>query len=228
MSDALYEAADAGDLVKVRTLLANGASRFAANEDNGQYPFMNALTLPVRSSLDLKQRKEDIFNLLRPEFPDIHNYVDRSGETMVHYLIKFDYAEPLSYLMRQAAASADYSIFSKGNNFDQKPIHAAIMCKREDMVADLLQIPNMKTTMDWNNRNLIHHMAHYGTPAMLRSYCDSLTKVQLFEYINATDIDGKTPYQFAKDYNSTDDRSEIMEILVAHGATVYRSFSPFE
>lgn len=69
--------------------------------------------------------------------------------------------------------------------------------------------------------------AHYGTPAMLREYWAKLTPTKRAELINAVDLDGKTPYQLAKDCNSTNDRLEMMETLASYGATIDRSLSPY-
>ncbi|MCX7090913.1 MAG: hypothetical protein NTU48_05630 [Legionellales bacterium] len=91
----------------------------------------------------------------------------------------------------------------------------------------LLKIPNMQTIGDWNNRNLIHHMAQYGSAAMLRSYCASVSTVQLARYIDMVDVDGNPPYLLARDCNGSNERADIMDILVAHGAVPVRSLTPF-
>jgi hypothetical protein len=123
--------------------------------------------------------------------------------------------------------SGDYSIFFMGNHFDQKPIYFAIMQKQDAIVDMLLKIPNMQTIGDWNNRNLIHHMAQYGSAAMLRSYCASVSTVQLARYIDMVDVDGNPPYLLARDCNGSNERADIMDILVAHGAVPVRSLTPF-
>lgn len=227
MSDNLYDMASRGDLTQVRTILAQrDFDCLAAHPDTQQYAFMYALELPVSYARELKEHKTQIFYLLKPDLSNATNYCDKSGNNMLHYLIQYYYEEPLQYVLRQTQNSNDFSIFFQSNHFGQQPIHYAIRFKQDKLFAELLGIPGMLTNIDWNNRNLIHHIAHYGTPDMLIAYCKKLSLEERSTYINAVDIDGKTPYEIAKTCNSTDNRLEIMELLITYGASPSRSWSP--
>ena len=226
MSENIYDAAFNGDLATVKSLLERGLIPNVANAQ-GMFPFMCALTLPISYSVELKASKAEIFKLLRNDMTAIQSSVDPSGNAMLHYVINFGFETLLQELIEEAKLNEDYTLFYKENIRGQKPIHVAILQKNNAIVARLLtQIPHMETTHDSNNRNLIHYMAQYGTASMLKNYCATLPAELLNRYVGATDVDGKTPYQLAQEYNHTHEQTEILQILVDSGAEPHRSFSP--
>lgn len=223
MSNELHQAALDGDVEKVKLLLEQRVNPFETNE-SGQYPIFCALELPVSGyhSSDLRKRKEAIFHLLLPYYVDIKAYHDAAGDTLLHYVAQYGYDVILLALKRKLGT--DESAFFIENNFGQQPIHIAIMSKKQSIFETLLAIPGMAAVSDWNQQNLIHHIAHYGTSDMLRYYCKNN---DVRPYINAKDKTDSIPAQIALEFNTTSDVNEIMEILMANGsAKAVRPLSP--
>ncbi|MGV3740172.1 MAG: ankyrin repeat domain-containing protein [Gammaproteobacteria bacterium] len=223
MSNELHQAALDGDVEKVRLLLEQGASPIEKDE-SGQYPIFCALELPVSGyhASDLRKRKEEICHLLLPYYEDIKAYHDSAGDTLLHYVAKYGYDVILLALKRRLGG--DESAFFIENNFGQKPIHIAILSKKQFIFETLLAIQGMAAVNDWNQQNLIHHIAHYGTPEMLQFYCKH-NDVRL--YINAKDKTDRSPAQLALEFNTTSNVNQIIEILMAHGsAKAVRPLSP--
>ena len=224
MSGELHQAALDGDLAAVILLLEQNANPLEPNAETGQYPLFCALELPLHASPDLKAQKAQIFALLLPYYSDLTEFRDPSGETVIHYVAKYGYDSIIQNLKENAAP--DYSLFFMENNFGQRPIHFAIINKKKLSFDGLLQIPNMSTVIDWNGQNLIHHIAHYGTPAMLRTYFTANKDVSSF--INAHNSDGNTPAKVAIEFNTTSNVDEMMDVLEEHGAIkAVRTLSPF-
>lgn len=221
MSNELHQAALDGDVEKVKLLLTQGVSPLE-QDAFGQYPIFCALDLPHYHTSDLRKRKEEIFHLLLLYYPNISTFADAAGDTLLHYVAKYGYDVILLALKRKL--EVDSLAFTAENNFGQKPIHYAILNKRQSIFETLLAIPGMAAVSDWNQRNLIHHIAQYGTPEMLRFYCKHNN---VAPYINAKDKSDRTPAQVALDLNATSDVNEILEILIANGSTkVVRSLTP--
>lgn len=224
MSGELHQAALDGDLAAVTLLLEQDANPIERDEQTGQYPLFCALELPAHASHDLKAQKAQIFALFLPYYSDLTEFRDPSGETVIHYAAKHGYDSIIQNLKGNAAP--DYALFFTANNFGQIPIHFAIMNKKKLSFDGLLQIPTMTTVVDWNGQNLIHHIAHYGTPAMLRAYFTANKDAR--SIINDLDKDGNTPAKVAIEFNTTSNVDEIMDVLEKHGAIkAYRTLSPF-
>ncbi|MCR9191230.1 MAG: ankyrin repeat domain-containing protein [Gammaproteobacteria bacterium] len=223
MTYELHEAALKGEVEKVMTLLDQDHDPLQADEV-GRYPIFCALQLPTYHATALKQQKETIYKKLLPYYDNVSDYHDRSGETIIHYMAKYNYDKLL--MGHELKNDNSTTTLHTENNVGQKPIHYAIMRKNEAIFERLFQSTEDKTSPDRYGQNLIHHIAHYGTPTMLRTFCNAIGDVS--PYIEAKDHNGFTPAQIAINFNTTSDVNEIMDILVEHGAKrESRAPSPF-
>jgi len=213
MTYELHDAALAGDVQQVKSLLDQGHDPLQPDEV-GQYPILCALSLPAYHPTVLKQQKEAIYNILLPYYSDVGNYRDRSGETVIHYMAKYNYD---TLLMKHTLNNGLDIALHTENKIGQKPIHYAIMRKNEAIFDRLFQSTQDKTASDRHGQNLIHHIAHYGTPAMLKKFCKEVGDVS--PYITAKNDNGLTPAQIAINFNTTSDVNHMMDVLVEHGAT---------
>lgn len=222
MPNEFQQAAFNADIDKIKELLKNKQNPYTQN-DFGQYPILCALELPAQYSADYKKNKQQIFSLLLPYYEHLEVYADNIGDNIMHYLAKFNYNNELNNIIKNCN---DNNIFFVANKSNQLPIHLAIMNKNQRAFELLLNIPKMTTYVDKNTKNMLHHIAHYGTSDMLNYYL-SLTD-DISSLVNAKDIDSHTPMHKVINYNKSQDASFIRTKLLEKGAEELEGgFSPY-
>jgi ankyrin repeat protein len=184
----LHLAAVKGHINTVKALLQRGAEASCLNSRK-QYPLFVCLQLPYSHDDSLRTKKETIFQLLNTAAPGLLEHLNDSGDSVFHLLATHNY----STLLKEASQQAPRGL-SVRNNWGNYPVHCALSNGAMDVIAYLLNKPEMNELTDSNGWNALHYAAHDHA---LSSYLAQSCQLSPVSSINQLDYDGNTPLDIA-------------------------------
>ncbi len=199
---ALHLAAVRGYVNTVEVLLDKGANPLLEN-NNAQLPIYSALMVPMLHEQDLIHKKERVFNCLKKQAPQSIMHQDKSGDTVFQLMATYGFY----HLMQETLKEGTQLAFSH-NNLLHYPIHNAILNQQMDICRLLLEIPQVGTLADGENRVALHYAARYGNKELIELCC------QVTADINIRDRYNKTPLILAGEADNID----AVAILLEKGA----------
>lgn len=160
---ALHLAAGAGHVHTVKILLSLSADASLEN-NNKALPSYFAAKLPMRFSMDLKNRKEAILKLLFNALRMTNN----NDKIDVHLLAAFGYKDLLKTIIEE-----DKTLLSVTDGMQHFPIYHAILNNRYETVECLLSlIGDDSYLVDFEGQRPIHYAALRGTKEMVKLCCE--------------------------------------------------------
>ncbi len=200
----LHIAAVQGYYHTVKALFALGADPESVNK-NKQTPLFSALFLPISADKDLKERKTEIFKLLKNESPETLTHVDKSGDSVLHLIAAQGYASLIDEVLQLTPRLLDIS-----NNHGHYPVHTAILNNQIDCLRIFLTKKGVEDLADSSGEVALHYAGQYGSKETVALCCKA------YKNIDLPDSEGRTPLMLAARAGNTD----AMQILVEHGADV--------
>lgn len=200
---ALHFAALNGHLKTVELLLSYGANPSLTSR-LGLLPLHACIILMPFSTEAVKTKKIQIFNTLVETAPQTLEIVDKSGNTIAHFIAENNFSKLISLLQKRQP-----ELIVKTNNFKRSPLHVAILNRKIETVRELVQIPELLEIADEDGRKPIHYAARYGNLEMLKIFANYLD-------LNVTDQSLKTPLHYAAE---TGNKDTVM-YLIQRGANI--------
>ena len=192
-----------GHKASVIVLLNKGAD-VNLLDNKHQLPVQCALFLPFFYTLELAQKKIDIFQILLKRSSKKAMTTDRNGDCILHKLALNEiYAPLISIILAQFPKLALVE-----NQSGHLAIHIAILNNQIDCVRLLLKIPGITNIRDGQGRLPLHYAACYGSTEMIRLFIHNLALLEALDY------EGKTPLLLAAQYH----HFNTVSYLIKHGA----------
>jgi len=201
----LHLASVNGHLRAVEVLLAQGADPYRLNK-NHKLPIQQALFTPLVIGPEFKNKKTAIFKLLQSSAPDTISVTDAQGETLLHAMAAHGYDTLLRDIIRDHS-----NLIYVHDNFNNYPIHTAILNGQIDIVKLLLPLTGVTELADSNAQVALHYAAECGVPEILQ-LC-----YPYYPDKNIRDVDSVTPLMCAA---KAGDLPALIG-LIQHGADVH-------
>lgn len=188
----LHLAAAFGNLETVKVLLNKGADPTCLT-NKGTSPIFNALVIPLIISSEIKQKKQEIFKLLKSQLSKEQLLIaDDSGNTIAHALALGGFDNLVLELSTDPQLN---NLLLIKNNNQHLPIHIAILNNKPTIVEILLRTTQIPCTqlLGRLNRTLLHYAIESGNQLMVEqcfNACPELTQIH--------DNNEETPYELAQ------------------------------
>ena len=178
---ALHRAAQAGQVETTKFLLSRGANPLKRSPQL-QMPIDFALRMPVFFSPELRHRKIDIARLLIASAQDMLNYVDLSGDTVLHRMVAQGFFELIDETLKIKP-----DLLRVTNTHGHYPIHTAVLNRQVECVRILLGYSGVESQMDAKQQTPLEYAFKLNAPDLMDLCVHALTD------INRRNAFGETP-----------------------------------